>query len=262
MHSENEIRRAIRPLLELYGELNTSQIKEKLEEVLDFDEEDKIPSDTRNEIRIIQRIGNIVSHQTQTIKIYSEGFIVDKTETPARWYASSGLSSNIKKISNEVIERKKEVARNLSTTRNFRKINWQLENERRTNIGLLGEVFVLEQEKDYVRSFDENAINRVIHLSAKQGDGFGYDILSLNEQGETVYIEVKTTTLDENTPFYMSKNEKLFFENNMDNNAYLYRVHNFNVDSRHGIIKKLSARELIEKYHFDPVSFMVTKREI
>lgn len=260
MHSENEIRRAIRPLLELYGELNTSQIKEKLEEVLDFDDEDKILSDTRKEIKIIQRIGNIVSHQIQVVKTYSEGFIVDKTETPAKWYATSGLSSDIDKVSNDIMERKKRVAKKMSTTHNFRKINWQLENERRTNIGLLGEIFVLEQEKDYVRSFDENAVDRIIHLSAKQGDGFGYDILSLNDQGETVYIEVKTTTLEENTPFYMSKNEKLFFENNIDNNAYLYRVYNFNIDSRHGIIKKLSARDLIENYNFDPVSFMVTKK--
>ena len=73
-------------------------------------------------------------------------------------------------------------------------------------------------------------------------------------------IEVKTTTKGENTPFFMSRNEKMFFENNIDNNAYIYRVYDFNIDSRHGCIKKITAKELIEDYDLDPVSFMVIKK--
>lgn len=68
MHSEAEIRRAIKPLLDKYGQLNTSEVKQKLNEVLVFDEEDKVMSKTRREILIIQRIGNIVAHQSEKIK--------------------------------------------------------------------------------------------------------------------------------------------------------------------------------------------------
>lgn len=41
MHSEKQIRVAIRPLIEMYGELTTSEIKQKIEEVLILDDEDK-----------------------------------------------------------------------------------------------------------------------------------------------------------------------------------------------------------------------------
>ena len=58
----------------------------------------------------------------------------------------------------------------------------------------------------------------------------------------------------------MSRNEKLFFEENIDNNAYVYRVFNFNEESRHGQIKIVSAKELLENYNFEPISFMVTHK--
>lgn len=92
-----------------------------------------------------------------------------------------------------------------------------------------------------------------------QGDGFGYDILSLNELDEPIYIEVKTTVKSEDTPFFMSKNEKSFFEQNT--NAWLYRVYDFNLDSRHGKIKMISSQELLENYNFDPITFMVSKKQ-
>jgi hypothetical protein len=56
-HTEAQIRRAIKPLLTVYGELNTSEVKNLLHTVLEFSEEDNIPSATRNEVLIIQRIG-------------------------------------------------------------------------------------------------------------------------------------------------------------------------------------------------------------
>jgi hypothetical protein len=65
-HTEAQIRRAIKPLLTVYGELNTSEVKNLLHTVLEFSEEDNIPSATRNEVLIIQRIGNIVAHQTNS----------------------------------------------------------------------------------------------------------------------------------------------------------------------------------------------------
>ena len=91
MHSESEIRSAIKPLVEFYGEMTTSEVKQHLEEVLDYDDDDRIPSETRNEILITQRIGNIVAHQRDTVKVYSEGFIVDKSFTPAHFFAIKGF---------------------------------------------------------------------------------------------------------------------------------------------------------------------------
>jgi hypothetical protein len=42
-HTEAEIRRAVKTLLTVYGELNTSKVKKLLHTVLEFSEEDKLP---------------------------------------------------------------------------------------------------------------------------------------------------------------------------------------------------------------------------
>lgn len=259
MHSEGQIRVAIKPLIEMYGELTTSEVKQKIEEVLVLDDEDKKMSSTRNEMLIIQRIGNIVAHQKETIKVYDEGFIVDKNFSPAKFIAITGLDQDKKKISeNEIRKRRKKAIVEEEKKQSYKKINWNLENERRTALGQVGEEFIFEVEKEKVKNLDPSSIDRVIHLSMMQGDGFGYDILSINESGEPIYIEVKTTEQGENTPFYMSKNEKDFFENN--NNAWLYRVYDFNISTRNGKFIKISSTELLENYTFDPISFMVKKK--
>ena len=257
MHTEPEIRGAIRPLVEFYGEMTTSDIKQHLEEVLDYDDDDRIPSETRNEILIIQRIGNIVAHQAETIKVYSEGFIVDKSYKPAHFFAIKGLSGHEQKIPEKEIKKRQKRAKQKHI---YKKINWELENERRSLIGHLGEEFVYLKEVEKVKAIDPSSLDKVIHLSEKQGDGFGYDICSINENGESIFIEVKTTKGTAETPFYMSRNEKLFFEENIDNNAFIYRVYNFNEEARRGQIKIISAQELLENYNFDPISFMVTPK--
>lgn len=261
MHTESEIRKAIKPLIELYGSLNTSEIKQKLSEVLEYDKEDLIQSQTRNEPLITQRIGNIVAHQGATRQIYNEGFIVDKSYSPALFMPIKGLSGEEEEFPEEELNDRKEKAKEKEEKRiTYKKINWNLENERRTEIGAMGEEFVYEREREKVQEFDRNAIDRVIHLSARQGDGFGYDILSINERGESVFIEVKTTTGDKDTPFFMSRNEKSFFEENRNNNAYVYRVYNFDTNTRHGLIMEISAEDLLTNYEFDPVSYMVSKK--
>ena len=43
-------------------------------------------------------------------------------------------------------------------------------------------------------SFSKEDVERVQHLSRLQGDGLGYDISSIDEQGNILRIEVKTTS--------------------------------------------------------------------
>ena len=262
MHTEPEIRRAIKPIIEKYGQLNTTELKSILAEYIEYDEEDLKESDTRSgETLIEQRIRNIVSHAKSDDYIYPEGFKVNKNVKPTIFTAIEGLSTATVEIStNEIKKRKDDIKKSEKTKKVYRKINWNLENERRTEIGSKGEVFVYEREKQIVAEFDEESVNRVIHLSAKQGDGFGYDIESVNKEGKTIFIEVKTTTGSVETPFYMSVNEKSFFEENKKNNAYIYRVYNFNPETSHGLIKIISAKDLFENYNFDPISFIVTPK--
>lgn len=261
MHSEGEIRRAIKPMVEMFGELTTSEVKTLISEFLEFDKDDLIQSPTRNEIKIIQRVGNIVAHQNETKKIYKEGFIVDKSEIPAKFYAIKGLSGHEVPISDKEIKTRKNNIKKRKKARKNKKIDWQKINERNTTLGTKGEEFIVELEREKVSKFDTGSIDKVIHLSAKQGDGCGYDISSINDKGETIFIEVKTTSNDKDEPFYMSENEKSFFEENVGKNAFIYRVYNFDVNSMHGQYEIITAEELIKNYEFDPVTYKVRKKK-
>lgn len=259
MHSEAEIRRAIKPLLDKYGQLNTNEVKQRLNEVLIFDIEDQEPSDSRNrEIKIMQRIGNIVSHQDEDIQEYKEGFIVDKTDIPATFTATKGLfNNNLSAISDKEIKTRKQKSKVFVG----RDVDWAKKYEDNQEIGNMGEEFVYQTERDKVEKFSKNDIDRVQHLSKLQGDGLGYDISSIDYNGNILRIEVKTTSGSEDTIFYMSKNEKKFFEEYKNDGALIYKVYNFNKNTRRGDIKIITADDLLKKYNFDPVTYAVTKKK-
>jgi hypothetical protein len=122
------------------------------------------------------------------------------------------------------------------------------------------EEFVLEYEID--RLIETLAIDRTLaiqnvqHLSRLQGDGLGYDISSINDDGSPRYIEVKTTSGGFNQPFYMSKNEKHFFEEYEDS-AFIYRVYNFNRETRRGDVRIITQTELFSDFTFDTITWQV-----
>lgn len=70
---------------------------------------------------------------------------------------------------------------------------------------------------------------RVEHLSKELGDGLGYDILSYDELGQEIFIEVKTTVKGKLEPFYISANEHNFLQNTP--NSVIYRVYNLNIEN-------------------------------
>ena len=257
MHTEAEIRRAIKPLLTVYGELNTSELKKLMHTVLIFDEEDNKPSKTRNETLIMQRIGNIAAHQTEKIRIYEEGFEVNKSTRPAKFTLYNPISKAVIPSAQAAKIRKR--------TKKFqaRKIDWEKVRDRNNEIGDQGEEFVMEYEID--RLADTLSVDRlqatqyVQHLSRLQGDGLGYDILSINADGGTRFIEVKTTSGDFKQPFYMSRNEKQFFEEYGDL-AFIYRVYNFNKETRRGGVRMISQSELFSDFTFDPITWQVVPK--
>ncbi len=261
MTTEKQIRRAVKILLEQYGALNTTEVKEHLNEVLQFDQDDLKPSTTRpGEYMIQQRIGNVVSHQDYENELYPEGFIIDKTSKPAIWYSAFGNTNQERAFSeSEILIRRNRL--NNHTRHKYRKVNWEEVNERQTSLGIAGEEFIYQAELDLIREINPELIDRVQHLSMLQGDGFGYDILSVDVSGNSKYIEVKTTTSSNPySSFFMSINERTFFEENLNNNAFIYRVYDFDYFSRSGKILIISARELVSSYDFDPISFRVTYR--
>lgn len=120
------------------------------------------------------------------------------------------------------------------------------------SLGLLGEHWVITYEKERLSQLGIQA--EVRHSSVCDGDGIGYDILSVEDDGITPrYIEVKTTTGDVCQPFFFSDNELQFSEGHKEN-YYLYRIYNF-IDSSqkanlliiHGSLKQLNGKPISYK---------------
>lgn len=114
-------------------------------------------------------------------------------------------------------------------TENPIKINYLEKEQQNRNIGLIGEEIVLNYEKWHFNFIGkENLADQVRWVSKEDGDGLGFDILSRNLDGTDKYIEVKTTKLGKDTPFFFSRNEFLFSKS-APTNYHLYRI--FNIEN-------------------------------
>ena len=95
-----------------------------------------------------------------------------------------------------------------------------------SDLGHSGEMWVMNYEAERLLSLGLNP-ELVKHDSYDIGDGLGYDIRSVEDDGTTTrYIEVKTTTGGESQPIFFSDNEMSFSVNNKEH-YYIYRVYNF-----------------------------------
>ena len=139
--------------------------------------------------------------------------------------------------------------------RTARKIdNWEEINKKRKMTGLKGEEIAVVIEQEFFKSIGRNDLaQKVRHVSAEDGDGLGYDVLSFFENGREKYIEVKSTTASLSSPFYLSRNELGFLKEHSES-AFIYRVL---ISGDEPQIKTDSSREFLEKNDFIPVQYMV-----
>jgi hypothetical protein len=112
------------------------------------------------------------------------------------------------------------------------KINY-LEREQNNNkLGRSGEELVLEYEKWRLNKIGLSKLAESVEwISQTQGDGSGFDIMSRNHDGSDKYIEVKTTKLIKETPFFFTINE-LQFSIEHKERYHLYRLFNFDQSPR------------------------------
>jgi Domain of unknown function (DUF3883) len=98
---------------------------------------------------------------------------------------------------------------------------------RNRSLGRAGEEFVLGIEKKKLEKFQRpDLLKKVRWVSAEEGDGAGYDILSFEPDGRERLIEVKTTNGAARTPFFISENERQRAAASAES-WRLYRVHSF-----------------------------------
>lgn len=81
--------------------------------------------------------------------------------------------------------------------------------QRNRALGMQGEELVLAAERSRLSNFGRSDLSeRVRWVSREDGDGSGFDILSFDERGCEILLEVKTTAGHRTTPFFMSENER------------------------------------------------------
>jgi hypothetical protein len=101
-------------------------------------------------------------------------------------------------------------------------------NKEKKRIGDLGELFVIQLEKEkLIQSNKPKLAKKVAHHAKDKGDGLGYDVLSFDSNGNEMFIEVKATKSNKNTPFFITRNELKRSKQEQDN-FFIYRVYNFN----------------------------------
>ncbi len=116
-----------------------------------------------------------------------------------------------------------------------RKVDFIRKNIKDTEIGLMGELYVYQEEYNKLKEFEKNglieSVEDVLFWVSKIDDSAGYDIKSYDPIAKkTIFIEVKTTSSSANTPFYITENELQFSKNN-SKNYKLYRLFNFSKEN-------------------------------
>lgn len=137
-----------------------------------------------------------------------------------------------------------------------------LEKEKKNRkLGLRGEELVIQFERDRLNDLGLNhLVDKVEHTSQLVGDGVGYDIKSFDENGNEIYIEVKTTKGGKTTGFFISPNE-IKFSRMMRDQYYLYRICNYSYETNTGICMIFNGS--IEDYvHLRPTEFKAVIKQI
>jgi hypothetical protein len=128
-------------------------------------------------------------------------------------------------------EKPKLYDRPLQPNKPVRRNYLEIESRNQT-LGLAGEKFILEFEHQRLwQAGKKDLANRIEHVSEKEGDYLGFDILSFETTGRERPIEVKTTRFGELTPFFASKNEVDVSEVR-ESDYHLYRLYKFDKDPK------------------------------
>jgi len=133
--------------------------------------------------------------------------------------------------------------------------NYVLKQESNSALGLLGEELVLKQEIETLRNAGRDDLaEKVVHISVIEGDGAGHDIKSFTVDGQTKFIEVKSTKGTASAAFFISPNEVEFSRKNAKN-FYLYRLYDLDSVTRSAKVYVLSG-DLTNSLELRPTQFI------
>lgn len=137
------------------------------------------------------------------------------------------------------IKNKKTIQKKRTSGKN---INQKKAYENKIISGKLGEEIVYKEEIEKLKSLHLDDLAPNVKMIAKTdyeyitNDGIGYDIISYNEKGEKIYIEVKCslTNSKDNVSFFISEKEVAFMHGELDNidkdHCFIYYVHDIDIE--------------------------------
>jgi len=254
-YTEQEIMEVAIKVLEEHGELNTTELKEILNDIMQPSGQDLQINKNRNDTKFDQKVRNMISHRDSNDLYkyfnYSKsgrvGILTSKSMIKNIIIKDEGIQyGEIAKDVKKIKQRKEK-----NKIFNARKVDFERINKRNKEIGDAGEKFVFEIERN---KLGYPLSDKVRHISKEYGDGAGYDILSYTQQGEIRFLEVKTTTGDKETEFYISENERLFLEIYSED-VEIVRVYNFNKETGTGDIYRISGKDFLDKVSLQPIGY-------
>jgi len=137
-----------------------------------------------------------------------------------------------------------------ASARHFKRNYLEIE-ARNSALGLAGEQLVMRFEQERLsRAGEDGLASKIIHISATENDGLGFDVLSYETDGRERLIEVKTTRFGSLTPFFASRNE-VEVSDRRDADYQLYRVFKFFEQPKLFMLPG----SLRRSYRLDPVNY-------
>jgi hypothetical protein len=138
-------------------------------------------------------------------------------------------------------------------SRRSRRTNFAERDAANRRLGEMGEKFVVNLERARLREKGRDDLaQKVDWVTDTVGDGLGYDILSFNADDDSeMFLEVKTTGLSKEFPFYVTATEVCCSEDKADQ-YHLYRVFDFWSKARVYVLRG----SLRERCHLQPTLFL------
>jgi hypothetical protein len=126
-----------------------------------------------------------------------------------------------------------------------KKFDPALRDYRNRKTGLAGERRAYESEKRRLTTEGRPDLARKVNwVSQELGDGAGFDILSFDNSGKELFLEVKTTVGHKRTPFFLSRNEKAFSEESGDRYR-IFRIYEWGKEPKAFLIEPPLVNSLI-----------------
>jgi len=141
--------------------------------------------------------------------------------------------------------------------------NYKKENQNKSRNGKIGEKIALEYEKNRLKKIGlEKYINQVKLVSQINEDvtfdGLGYDLISINENKELIFIEVKTSFSKKDRPIFISKKEMEMMKGYISEfdckHCFIYYVL---VDGENVSVKEIKC-DNFNNYRLEPVLYKIT----